>query len=65
MKQQRVFRYLETCFVILTTEDHKHIQAVVSRITAVSLPTCIMLAERYDSVLPLFLYLTLRLTPLH
>jgi hypothetical protein len=65
LKQQRVSRYMETWFVILTTEDHKRIQAVVSRITAVSLPICIMLAERYDSVLPLFLYLTLRLTPLN
>lgn len=39
-KQQRVSRYLETWLVILTTEDHKSIQAVGSRITAVSLPTC-------------------------
>jgi len=66
LKQQRTTRYLETLFVILATEYHKHFQAVVSRITAVSLPTCIMLAERYDGILlPLFLYLTLRLTPLH
>jgi hypothetical protein len=67
LKQQRATRYLEKWFIILTTEDHKHFQAVVLRITAASLPTCIMLAERYDSVLllPLFLCLTLRLTPLH
>ena len=65
VKQHRASRYLETWFVILTTANHKHIQAAVSRITAVSLPTYMMLTERYDFVLPLFLYLTLRLTPLH
>jgi hypothetical protein len=65
VKQHRASRYFESWFVILTTADNKHIQAAVSRITAVSLPTYMMLTERYDFVLPLFLYLTLRLTPLH
>ena len=66
LELQRASRYLQMWFVILTTKNHKHIQAAMFRIAAVSLPTTIMLAVRYDGVLlPLFLYLTLRLTPLH